>query len=223
MSNTVVFEESIDFKIGDVTLESYFGVTIPDYGIKIPECNTTGPIIKPVYVPLRTIINFIELRGLHPQLEKTEDAEKIYYWVKAWNETASEINKKENLMLNPILTNTEEYFTKKLKFKLIEEESKNIEKTQETNPFARNLLPKFKTPPISNTYNNENVRRKFNPNAAVGSKNVNRNKFTIDTRDSTEHKMYEIFKDEEMLRREKEKIIPSQNIPSEYEDIVFQS
>ena len=222
MNETVVFEESVDFKIGDVTLESYFGVTIPDYGIKIPECNTTGPIINPVYVPLRSIINFIELRGLHPQLEKSEDAEKIYYWIKAWNETANEINKKENLMLNPILSNTEEYFAKKLKFKLIEEETEVTKEIQETNPFARNLLPKFKTPPISNTYNNENVRRKFNPNA-VGSKNVNKSKPIIDTRDSTEHKMYEIFKDEEMLRREKEKLIPSQNIPSEYEDIVFQS
>ena len=108
MNETVVFEESIDFKIGDVTLETYFGVTIPDYGIKIPECNTTGPIINPVYVPLRSIINFIELRGLHPQLEKSEDAEKIYYWIKAWNETANEINKKENLMLNPIISNTDE-------------------------------------------------------------------------------------------------------------------
>ena len=107
INEAVVFEESIDFKIGDVTLETYFGVTIPDYGIKIPECNTTGPIINPVYVPLRSIINFIELRGLHPQLEKSEDAEKIYYWIKAWNETANEINKKENLMLNPIISNTE--------------------------------------------------------------------------------------------------------------------
>lgn len=222
MNETMVFEESVDFKIGDVTLETYFGVTIPDYGIKIPECNTTGPIINPVYVPLRTIINFIELRGLHPQLEKSEDAEKIYYWIKAWNETANEINKKENLMLNPIISNTEEYFAKKLKFKLIEEETETTKEIQETNPFARNLLPKFKTPPISNTYNNENVRRKFNPNA-IGSKNVNKHKRSIDTRDSTEHKMYEIFKDEEMMRREKEKLIPSQNIPSEYEDIVFQS
>lgn len=222
MNETMVFEESVDFKIGDVTLETYFGVTIPDYGIKIPECNTTGPIINPVYVPLRTIINFIELRGLHPQLEKSEDAEKIYYWIKAWNETANEINKKENLMLNPIISNTEEYFAKKLKFKLIEEETETTKEIQETNPFARNLLPKFKTPPISNTYNNENVRRKFNPNA-IESKNVNKHKHSIDTRDSTEHKMYEIFKDEEMMRREKEKLIPSQNIPSEYEDIVFQS
>lgn len=222
MNDTVVFEESVDFKIGDVTLESYFGVTIPDYGIKIPECNTTGPIINPVYVPLRSIINFIELRGLHPQLEKPEDAEKIYYWIKAWNETASEINKKENLMLNPILSNTEEYFTKKLKFKLIEEETETAKEIQETNPFARNLLPKFKTPPISNTYNNENVRRKFNPNA-TGSKVINKHKHGIDTRDSTEHKMYEIFKDEEMMRREKERLMPSQNIPSEYEDIVFKS
>ena len=35
MNETMVFEESVDFKIGDVTLETYFGVTIPDYGIKI--------------------------------------------------------------------------------------------------------------------------------------------------------------------------------------------
>ena len=66
------------------------------------------------------------------------------------------------------------------------------------------------------------LQSQTHPNA-IGSKNVNKHKHSIDTRDSTEHKMYEIFKDEEMMRREKEKLIPSQNIPSEYEDIVFQS
>ncbi len=144
------------FRLGDTTLDSTFYITIPDYGVPIPECNSHGPIGYPIRQPLCNIINMIE-RGLHVQMSN-EDAEKMYLFINMYNKVAMEANKEAGEMINPVVSTTEEYLA--LKMDSIESKAVIKSKTENSSPFDYTLMAppkKAKT----NVYTNEKVQNIF--------------------------------------------------------------
>lgn len=143
------------FKLGDTTLDSTFFITIPEYGVPIPECNSHGPIGYPIRQPLYNIINMIE-RGLHVQMSN-EDAEKMFLFVNMYNKMAMETNKEAGEVLNPLISTTEDYLA--LKIKCIESNAIAKEKEENVNPFNYPIIPPKRTK--TNVYTNERVQNVF--------------------------------------------------------------
>ena len=174
--------ETSEFKVGNTTFDSHFFITIPDYGVPIPECHTTGPIIYPVCVALTTIVNFIE-RGLHPQFKDERKCESIYYFLVEYNRVANELNNKAGEILNPLAQKAEDYFLTKLNSS--EALLKQKERAESNNPFTKKIV-KTNSDLIGSGYTNEYIANKFK------KKNNNPKKF-VDNRTVAEHKMFDMF------------------------------
>lgn len=174
-------EETTDFKVGNTTFKSYFFITIPDYGVPIPECHSSGPIINPVYVPLATIVNFIE-RGLHPQFKDESKCESIYYFLVEYNKIAKQLNAAAGEAINPIAQKAEDYFLLKLNYK--DATIKLKENEENPNPFTKKIV---KTNPksLGSGYSNDYIADKL--------KKKSKNKKFVDDRTAPEHKLFEMF------------------------------
>lgn len=203
-----------EFKIGNTTFDTLFSITIPDYGVSIPECHSSGPIIYPIKRPLSDIVNMIE-RGLHVQFEEKDAPERIFFFIKKYNEVASEANAKCGMELNPIISTTLEYIKLKLRY-LDDSKEKEV---NENNPFTKKILSTSSKNNKGNRYNNETISNTF-------KRNKSKKNFT-DNRTASEHKMFEMFSDESFISSDGALNIgdnvldPSPNIPNFYEDIVF--
>lgn len=182
MEETII--ETQDLKLGDTTFKTSFKVTVPDYGAPIPEAHTTSPIINPIRMKLYIISNLIE-RGLHVQFVDKQDVEKMYFFIKLYNETAAKINKEAQETLNPLALETENYLAKKLRFHIHKDNTEIEKEIKPDNPFKQ----QYKIPKVyksTNVYNNENIINKLK------GKN-NKSKAFVDNRDLSEYKMYEMF------------------------------
>lgn len=171
--------ETVDFKLGNTTLNSLFDITIPyNYGDPVPECHSHAPIGIPFKQPLYNIINMIN-RGLKVQ-PSLEDSEKIYYFLVAYNKQAAELNKSLGENANPIAQEAEDYFFKKMAFKISKEVKENV--AIQTNPFTKVIAPVHEK--HTNVLNSKTIQSTFKKNKP---------KTHIDMRRPEEHKMYEIF------------------------------
>ena len=173
--------ETTEFKVGNTTFSSHYFITIPDYGVPIPECHSTGPIINPICVSLTTILNFIE-RGLHPQFKDETKCESIYYFLVEYNDAARKINNEAGEILNPIAQKAEDYFLMKLNSK--EAMVRQRERAESNNPFTKKIV-KTNSDIVGSGYSNEYIANKF-------KKKKNPKKF-VDNRSVQEHKMFELF------------------------------
>lgn len=174
--------ETMDFKLGNTTLNSLFDITIPyNYGDPVPECHSHAPIGTPFKQPLYNIINMIS-RGLKVQ-PTLEDSEKIYYFLVAYNKQAIEMNKSLGENVNPVATKAEEYFYKKIAYKVSKEVKEND--MIQNNPFTKIIAPKHEIK--TNVVSNKSIQSSFRKN---NGKSV---KIRLDNRRPEEHKLYEIF------------------------------
>ena len=172
--------ETVEFKLGNTTLKSLFNITIPyNYGDPVPECHSHAPIGVPFKQPLYNIINMIN-RGLKVQ-PSLEDSEKIYYFLIAYNKQAAELNKQLGEIVNPMAQEAEDYFSKKMSFKVAKENREDP--MVQHNPFTKTIAPPYT--PKSNVLNSKAIQATF--------KKYNKSKTKIDTRRPEEHKMYEMF------------------------------
>jgi hypothetical protein len=90
----MAFDENGVFRVGKTTLDTPLQITIPAYDYELPEINSSSPIIMPMYVPLKYIINWLE-RGIYIDFTKKEsDAEKVLYFILEYNQFAVNYNKK---------------------------------------------------------------------------------------------------------------------------------
>lgn len=174
--------ETSEFKVGNTTFNSHYFITIPDYGVSIPECHSTGPIINPICVPLTTIVNFIE-RGLHPQFKDESKCESIYYFLVEYNLAAAKINNEAGEILNPIAQKAEDYFLMKLNYN--DAMTRKRERAESNNPFTKKIV-KSNTDIIGSGYSNEYIANKF-------KKKSNKPKKFVDNRSAPEHKMFDMF------------------------------
>lgn len=200
-----------DFKIGNTDFNTRFFITVPDYGVSIPECHTSGPIIYPVNRPLTDIINMIE-RGIHVQFEDKDAPERIYFFLKKYNEVAIEVNNRCGQDLNPIITTSLEYIKLKLNFI---DNSKDKE-VDASNPFTKRILTTSSNKYKGNRYTNESIANRFKRNK----------KKTIENKPASEHKMFEMFADSTFVGEDGslntgDTEIFSPVMPNFYEDIEF--
>lgn len=212
MSNVYKKVES-EFKIGNTDFNTRFLITIPDYGVNIPECHTSGPIIYPVNKPLTDIINMIE-RGLHVQFEDKDAPERIYFFLKKYNEVATEVNNRCGQDLNPIISTSLEYIKLKLNY-IDNSKDKEIESS---NPFTKQVLTTSSNKYKGNKYTNDSISNRF-------KRNKNKKKY-IDDRQASEHKLFEMFADNSFVREDGslntgDNDMFSPGIPSFYDDIDF--
>lgn len=202
-----------DFKIGNTDFNTRFFITVPDYGVSIPECHSSGPIIYPINCRLTDIINMIE-RGIHVQFEDKDAPERIYFFLKKYNEVATEVNNRCGQDLNPIIITSLEYM--KLKLNYIDN-SKEKEKEKDTsNPFTKQILTTSSNKYKGNKYTNESIANRFKRNK----------KKTIENKPASEHKMFEMFADSSFVGEDGslntgDTEIFSSVMPNFYEDIVF--
>lgn len=200
-----------EFKIGNTDFNTRFFITVPDYGVSIPECHTSGPIIYPISVQLTDIINMIE-RGIHVQFEDKDAPERIYFFLKKYNEVATEANNRCGQDLNPIITTSLEYIKLKLNFI---DNSKDKEE-DESNPFTKRILTTSSNKYKGNRYTNESIANRFKRNK----------KKTIEDKPASEHKMFEMFADSTFVGEDGslntgDTEIFSPVMPNFYEDIEF--
>lgn len=172
--------ENIDFKLGNTSLQSMFYITIPDYGAPIPECHSHGPISTPFMQPVYNIVNMIN-RGLHVQ-PSLEDSEKIYLFLVEYNREARKINKEIGEEINPIASEAEEYFFKKMKFKYGKEYK---EENKDENPFVKTSSTMIRS---SNVLNSTAIQNAFKLNK--GKEKKHQEKI---------HKMFDIFSSPEYM------------------------
>lgn len=208
--------DTSDFKVGNTSFNTHFMITIPDYGEPVPECNTTAPIIYPANVALWKIVNMIE-RGLHVQFEDKKAPEKIYFFLTEYNRVAAEINNRSEQVLNPIASKAEEYFRLKLNYQAaVEDKARKIEEEQ-TNPFAKRIVPPKRVEP-TNLYTNEAISARF--------KKKQKPKKFVDDRDASEHKMFEMFSqpgavDKDGRLVENTAFIGGTSVPEYFDDLDF--
>lgn len=206
--------ETIDFKLGNTTLNSLFDITIPyNYGDPVPECHSHAPIGTPFKQPLYNIINMIN-RGLRVQ-PSLDDSEKIYYFLVAYNKQAAELNKQLGEMVNPIAQEAEDYFYKKMAFKI----SKEVKEDPmiQNNPFTKVIAPNHTS--RANVLTSKSIQATF-------KKHNKPTKIKIDTRRPEEHKMYEMFNAPEgsLIAPngvEQESYNLNKNMPDYMNDMVF--
>jgi hypothetical protein len=200
-----------EFKIGNTDFNTRFFITVPDYGVSIPECHTSGPIIYPVNRPLTDIINMIE-RGIHVQFEDKDAPERIYFFLKKYNEVATEVNNRCGQDLNPIITTSLEYIKLKLNFI---DNSKDKE-VDTSNPFTKRILTTSSNEYKGNRYTNESIANRFKRNK----------KKIVENKPASEHKMFEMFADSTFVGEDGslntgDTEIFSPVMPNFYEDIEF--
>lgn len=200
-----------EFKIGNTDFNTRFFITVPDYGVSIPECHSSGPIIYPISVQLTDIINMIE-RGIHVQFEDKDAPERIYFFLKKYNEVAIEANNRCGQDLNPIITTSLEYI--KLKLNFIDNSKDKEEDT--SNPFTKRILTTSSNKYKGNRYTNESIANRFKRNK----------KKNIEDKPASEHKLFEMFADSTFVGEDGslntgDTEIFSPVMPNFYEDIEF--
>jgi hypothetical protein len=133
---------------------------VPDYGVDLPEINSSAPISLPSYFPAMYVVNWIE-RGLHIQFEEIEEEVKLYYFLLEWNAYARATNEQAGKAELPLTPGTLSYMAKQLKY------HKGIEERTEDslNPFKRDMKPNTHTATgeksIGRTYTNKTVTERF--------------------------------------------------------------
>lgn len=184
MANTETRTVTSEFKVGDFHHNYCVPITVPDYGVSIPECHSTGPIGSPVYLEVYKVVNMIQ-RGIHVQFTRKDDDVKLYYFIHSWNKIANEINKQAGETLNAVATETENYLLEKVRYKITIEEKESGEDNSESenfNPFKHRLHP-IKTTYANNYITNDTIQNKFR-----------KKKVSDETRKHiSEHKLFDIF------------------------------
>ena len=206
--------ETTEFRVGNTTFNSHYFITIPDYGVQIPECHSSGPIINPICVSLTTILNFIE-RGLHPQFKDETKCESIYYFLVEYNNAARKINNEAGEILNPIAEKAEDYFLTKLNSK--EALTRQRERAESNNPFTKKIIKTNSDIIGSSGYSNEYISNKFKKKKPMSNKYV-------DKRTAPEHKMFEMFSMPGAVSNDGRIVVDpntigGQTIPEFYDDI----
>lgn len=204
-------KEESDFRVGNTSFDSHFFVTISDYGVPLPECHSTGPINTPINLPLTTIVNMVE-RGVHVHPKDDIDSEKIFFFLKEYNRVAKQLNDNAGEVLNLLVEKAEDYFYKKVRFKIAIETSK--EENANPNPFTKRIAPRR---PEVHRYNNEFVANKLKKKKP---------RKEIDLRAASEHKMYEAFSQPNAVSADGRIVIDpntigGQTMPDAFDDISF--
>jgi hypothetical protein len=131
-----MFDNNGDFIVGNTTLETSYDVTVGDYGVPLPEVHSTSPMIYPMGVKVKTIINWIE-RGLHVDFVNQKDKENVMYFVLEYNSYSKSVNEKNNKMILKPAKRCQDTLMRSLNWNLKQEEQKA--ETTSKNPFISKI------------------------------------------------------------------------------------
>lgn len=158
------FNSNGDFIVGNTTLDSLITVTVDDYVADLPEVHSSGPIITPMSIEVRTIINWIE-RGLHVQFTNNKDAEKLLFFVMEYNKYAEQANaaNKSDIEIKPLklASNAQSYLIKKLHWQETKVQSEDESYNSDNNPFQKRTHSIKMQLAQDAPYTNASVQNKF--------------------------------------------------------------